>query len=108
MYNTKSVGSRIDPWGTPALTGYPCEDFPFRITSSHLLLTKEDIWLNIWPEIPYDLSLWWRSACQTLLKALDISRITAPVVSDLWKALAILSDTTVKRSAVDWEDLKPY
>ena len=27
---------------------------------------------------------------------------------DLLKALAILSDTTVGRSAVDWEDLKPH
>ena len=25
-----------------------------------------------------------------------------------WKALAILSDTTARGSAVDWEDLKPY
>ena len=28
MYSRKSVGPRIDPWGTPALTGYSCEDFP--------------------------------------------------------------------------------
>ena len=27
---------------------------------------------------------------------------------DLLKALEIWSDTTVRRSAVDWEDLKPY
>ena len=33
--------------------------------------------------------------------ALDISRATARVAQDLLKALAILSDTTVKRSAVD-------
>ena len=49
-----------------------------------------------------------RSACQTLSKALDISSATAPVAPDLLKALAILSDTTVRRSAVDREDLKPY
>ena len=30
------------------------------------------------------------------------------VAPDLLKALAILSDTTVRRSAVDREDLKPY
>ena len=40
-------------------------------------------------------------------KALDISSVTAPVAPDLLKALAILSDTTVRRSAVD-RDLKPY
>ena len=39
---------------------------------------------------------------------MDISSATARVVPDLIKALAILSDTTVIRSAVDREDLKPY
>ena len=33
---------------------------------------------------------------------------TARVAPDLLKALAILSDATVRRSAVDREDLKPY
>ena len=32
MYSRKSVEPRIDPRGTPALTGYPCEDFPSRMT----------------------------------------------------------------------------
>ena len=41
-------------------------------------------------------------------KALDISSATARVAPDLLKALAILSDTTVRRSAVDREVLKPY
>ena len=27
MYSRKSVGTRMEPWGTPALTGYSCEDF---------------------------------------------------------------------------------
>ena len=52
--------------------------------------------------------MWRRPACQTLSKALDISSATARVAPDLLKALAILSDTTVRRSAVDREDLKPY
>ena len=52
--------------------------------------------------------MWRRPACQTLSKALDISSATARVAPDLLKALAILSDTTVKRSAVDREDLNPY
>ena len=34
--------------------------------------------------------------------------ITAWVAPDLLKALAIQSDATVRRSAVAWEDLKPY
>ena len=41
-------------------------------------------------------------------KALDISSATAGVVLDLSKALAILSDATVRRSVLDREDLKPY
>ena len=42
------------------------------------------------------------------LKFLDISSVTAGVAPDLLKALAIISDTTVIRSAADREDLKPY
>ena len=38
---------------------------------------------------------------QTLSKALDITSATARVVQNLLKALALLSDTTVRRSAVD-------
>ena len=49
-----------------------------------------------------------KTACQTLSKALDISSATARIAPDMLKTSAILSDTTVKRSAVDWEDLKPY
>ena len=36
MYSRKSVGPRIGPQGTPALTGYSCEDFPSRATQSSL------------------------------------------------------------------------
>ena len=34
MYSRKSVGPRMEPWGTPALTRYSCEDFPSRTTQS--------------------------------------------------------------------------
>ena len=79
----------MEPWGTPALTGYSWEDFPSRTTWSCLLLRKDEIKPNIWPEI--------------LSKVLDISSATARVVSDLLKALPILSDITVKKSAIDQE-----
>ena len=49
-----------------------------------------------------------RPACKTLFKALDISSATAQVAPDLLKTLAILSDTSIRRSAVDREDLKPF
>ena len=49
--------------------------------------------------------MWRRPACQSLSEALDISSAIAWVAPDLLKTLAILSDTTVRKSAVDWEDL---
>ena len=58
MCSRKGVGPRIDPWEVPALSGYSFEEFPSRITQSHLLLRKEEIRPNIWPKIPKDLSLW--------------------------------------------------
>ena len=98
----------MEPWGTLALNGYSCEDFPSRTTESCLLLRKEEIRSNTWPETPKELSLWRRPACQTLSKALNISSATARVALDPLKALTILPDTTVRTSAVDREDLKPY
>ena len=44
--------------------------------------------------------------CHTLSQALSISNTTAQVVPDQLKALANLSDTNIKRSAVEREDLK--
>ena len=41
MYSRKSVGPRIEPQGTPALTGFTCENFPFRTTQSCLRKTKK-------------------------------------------------------------------
>ena len=57
MYSRKSVGPRMEPLGTPTLTGYFCEDFPLRTTRSRLLLRKEEMRPDILPEIPQDLSL---------------------------------------------------
>ena len=45
---------------------------------------------------------------QNPVKALDISSATVRAAPDLLKALVIPSDTTVRRSAVDQEDLKRY
>ena len=108
MDSRKIVRPRMEPWGTPSLTGYSREDFTYKITWSYLLLRKEEIRPHNWPEITQDLSLWRRPACQTLLKALDISSATSQVAPDLLKDLAVLSDTTVRRSAVDRKDLQPY
>ena len=50
IYSRKRAGP-MEAWWTPALTRYSCEDFPSRTTQSHLLLWKEEIRPNIWPEI---------------------------------------------------------
>ena len=42
----------MEPWGTPELSGYSCEDFPCRTIRSRVLLRKEKIRPNMWPEIP--------------------------------------------------------
>ena len=52
--------------------------------------------------------LWKKTACQTILKALDISRATAWLAPYLLKALVILPDATIRVSSAYWEDLKPY
>ena len=52
MCTRKSQGPKMKPWGTPALTGYSCEDVPSRTSEIHLLLRKEEIRPNIWPETP--------------------------------------------------------
>ena len=48
------------------------------------------------------------AAYQTLSKALATSSATAPVVTDLLKSLAIVSDANVRKSAFDRKDLKTY
>ena len=47
MYSRESVGPRMEPQGTPVLTGNSCEDFPSRTTRNRLLLRKEEIRPNI-------------------------------------------------------------
>ena len=90
----------LQPWGTPAVTWHYCKEFSFRISQSRLLLRKDQVKPNTRPVR--------RQACQTLLKALDISSATTIPVPDLLKDLAILSDTFVTISAVEQEDMKPY
>ena len=107
MYSRKNLWPRMEPGGTPALTRYSCEDFLSKTTWGHLLLRTAEI-SDLILEIPQDLSLWRRSACQNLPKALNISSAIARVAPHLLKALAMLSDITARRSAVDQEDLKLY
>ena len=52
FFYKKSVGSGMEPWLNPALTGYSSEEFLSRTTQSRLLPRKEEIRPNIWPELP--------------------------------------------------------
>ena len=41
MYSRKSLGPRMEPSGTPALTGYSCEELPSKTTQTCLLHTEK-------------------------------------------------------------------
>ena len=107
MYSRKSIGPRTEPWETPALTGYSCEDFQSRTTQSCLLLTKEEKKPNFWPEIIW-LQFVKKTSMLNPVKSLISSATVWAGPDNMLKALGILLDTTVRRSAVDLEDLKPY
>ena len=98
MYSRRRVGPKMQPCQTPALTGCSYKYFPFWTTQSCLILRKDKIRSNAWPEI----------LCQDLSKALDRLSVIAWVVPDLLKAPAILSDSTIRKSGLNQEDLKPY
>ena len=106
MYSRKSVG--MEPWGTPILTGYSCDDLPSRTTRSRLLLRKEEIRPNIWPEIPW-LKFVKKTSMPNPVKSLGYikcysSSSPRPVKSPSNSIIY----TTVRSSTVDREDLKPY
>ena len=67
MHGRKIVGPGMEPRGTPALTGYSCEDFSSRTTGSRLLLRKEEIKPHIWSEI---LKLVKKASMSKLVKSL--------------------------------------
>ena len=106
MCSRKNVGLIMDPWVSQALIGYSCEGFLYRTTQSHLLMRKE-VRPNIWSEIPW-CKFVKKISMLSSLKAWDISRATARVALNLLKVLTILLDISVRRSAVDQEDLNPY
>ena len=52
----------MEPWGTPARTGYFFEEFPSSSTRSRLLMSKNKIRPNTSPKILWNLNLWRRPA----------------------------------------------
>ena len=109
MNKRKRVGPRIEPCETPSLIANSGDHLSSKTTSSLRPLQKEEIIWKMSSVTPYAFSLWSRPLlCQTLSKALEMSKATAQMASDKFKVLAILSVTTVRRSAVDLDDPKPY
>ena len=108
MYTRKSAGTRMDPWGTPTLTGYFCDDIPSKNHSKPSSTKKKQnkakyrTWVSVRFEFVKKTSMPYPRS-----RALNISSTTAQIVPDLLKALKCLSDTNVRRSAVDREDPKP-
>ena len=97
----------MEPWATQELTGYSCWGFPSGNTWSRAFVRKDEIKTNTEPEIPW-LTFVKTTSILNLLESLGYTSTTAWVASDLLKAIGILSYTTVRRSVVDREDLKPY
>ena len=105
MYSTKSIGPRMEPWGTPEVTGYSCEDFPSRTTQLSITEKRNKTEYLTWNSI----------------KLMFVKKINMP---NPVKSLGYIkcyssssprslkrprnSDVTVRRSAVDREDLKPH
>ena len=109
MNSRKRIGPRMDPWGTPTFTGYSYEDFPSRTTQSRLLLRKEEIRPNIWPQIPSDLSFVKKTSTSNSVKTLGYIKCYSSISPSLVKSPSnSIRYTTVRRSAVDREDLKSY
>ena len=106
MYSGKSVGPSIEPYGAPPLSGYSCIDFPSSYHSNDSKSSITEKWRSKtkypnWGSIELDI------VNKTLPKALILSS-TSWVGPDLLKCLKILSNTTVRRSAIEGKDPKPY
>ena len=101
------MGPRMEPLGIPALTGYSCEDFPCRTIQSCLLLRKGDkVKYLTWNSIR--LNFVKKTSKPNPIKTLRYIKCCNSNSLRHIKSLGILSDTTVRRSAVNREDLKPY
>ena len=99
MYSRKNLGRRMEPSGTPTLTRYSREDFPPRTTQSCRLRRKNK-------QAKYCACNFIRLEC--VKGSSMLSLVESIEIPDLLKVLARFSDTTVRKSAVDREDLKPY
>ena len=100
----KKIGPRMEPCGTPALTGNHSDVWSLSSTLWNLIL--KELWrCNRESETPTDLGLNISPLCQTLSKALDISRNT-PQVSRVGSALCNLctnNKSWFTHKSLDWK-----
>ena len=89
MYGKKTAGPRIEPWEILALTGYSCEEY-LTCNSIRLKFVKKTGMPNPVKSLGY------------------IKRYSLSSHRSIKSLSAIPSDATVKRSAVNGEDLKPH
>ena len=108
MSSKKSVGPRMDPKETPTLSGYSWEGFPFRTTWNHLLLNKRRNKTKYMTRNSIKPKFVQKANMPNTVKSLEYIKCYSLSTPDLLKVLSILSEATVRRSAVDWEDLKLY
>ena len=76
IYDKNRSGPRIDPWGTPALTSAHEENWPLKLPFAFCF--SESILLNwrVYLKYHFHFNLKIRPTCQTLSKALEISKKT--------------------------------
>ena len=70
----KRRGPKIEPWGTPEITGCHEENEPFKDTLCLCVVKKRLNHTNKAPPTSYDCSFNNSLSCGTELKALDISK----------------------------------
>ena len=96
MYSRKSVGARMESWGT------------FHPEPLEAVYYKEKKKLGQISDLKFHRLRFMKKTNMPNPVKSNISSATYWVAQNLLKALAILLDTTVRRSGVDREELKPY
>ena len=108
IYSGRKVGLRLEPLRAPSWTGYLTDDFPSRANWSCLILRKKRNNAKYLTKSSIRLKFMKKTSKPNPVKGLRYINCYSSNSPNLLKALKILSDTAVRTSAVDWEDLKPY
>ena len=107
-YSRKSLGIRMEPWGTPELTRYSWKDFPSGTTTK--LAITEKRWGKAKHKTRNSRRFLFlkKTSMPHPVESLGYINIHSSSSPRFINILAVLWDTTVRRSAVNWEDLKPF